>query len=250
MLEIVGVELYKMRKKKQMLVIILYNLISFLYGAGIRFRWKWVSFNGKFDLVQYIGAIWQLLFLIGIPLIFFMYIGASIVGGERREGQMFLEITRVANRKKLISAKIISVVIIISLYAMANVLCSIVTYSVFLKNTHYATSRCIILNHSNIDLIITCLFGYIDLVIFVLITMLISINNTPVSATIVGTVIYAILLFLVKINQIAIYIPGCFALSSRMNITNSAFVLQLIICLLSLFLLIKENINQFYNLDL
>ncbi|WP_373124966.1 hypothetical protein [Blautia producta] len=70
MRELIQVELYKMHKRKCFLIVLIFNGISLLYGLGILLNWSWVSFNGTFDLIQYIGAIWQLLFLIGLPLSF------------------------------------------------------------------------------------------------------------------------------------------------------------------------------------
>ena len=109
MKELIQVELYKMRKKYCFLIILAFNAISILYGLGILLNWSWVSFNGNFDLIQYMGAIWQLLFLIGLPLIFFMYIGASILGGEKTEGQILLEIPKVADRKNGGLSKILGI---------------------------------------------------------------------------------------------------------------------------------------------
>lgn len=116
MREIIQVELYKMWKRKCFLLVFIFNGISLLYGFGILLNWSWVSFNGKFDIIQYIGAIWQLMFLIGLPLIFFMYIGSSILGGEKSDGQILLEITRVANRKKLIEAKAMAILLLVLYY--------------------------------------------------------------------------------------------------------------------------------------
>lgn len=61
MREIIQVELYKMWKRKCFLLVFIFNGISLLYGFGILLNWSWVSFNGKFDIIQYIGAIWQLM---------------------------------------------------------------------------------------------------------------------------------------------------------------------------------------------
>ncbi len=80
MKEITFVELYKMWKRKYFFIILIFNSISIFYGLGILLNWSWVSFHGTFDLIQYMGAIWQLLFLIGLPLIFFMYIASNILG--------------------------------------------------------------------------------------------------------------------------------------------------------------------------
>ncbi len=96
-------------------------------------------FVGEFDLIQYAGAIWQLLFLIGIPLILFMYVGACLIGSERIEGQILIEVISVADRGRLILAKFTAMLGIILFYFISNLIITIVSYSLFVRRTNYAT---------------------------------------------------------------------------------------------------------------
>lgn len=230
MRELIQVELYKMWKRKCFLIVLIFNGISLLYGLGILLNWSWVSFNGTFDLIQYIGAIWQLLFLIGLPLIFFMYIGSSILGGEKSDGQILLEITRVADRKRLIMAKTLAVLILVLFYFITNIMVSVISYACLVRQTAYVTPEWVILDRDNINLLITCLFGCIYIIISVVLTMYASIKYGAVTATIAGIALYAAMSMIARISIIRMCVPGYFALTADADIGISSIVQQSIWC--------------------
>lgn len=213
MRELIQVELYKMHKRRCFLIVLIFNGISLLYGLGILLNWSWVSFNGTFDLIQYIGAIWQLLFLIGLPLIFFMYIGSSILGGEKSDGQILLEITRVADRKRLVMAKTFASVILVLFYFATNIMISIISYACLVRQTAYVTPEWVILDRDNINLLITCLSGCIYIIISVIVTMYVSIKYGAVAATIAGIALYAAMSMIARISVVRMCVPGYFALT-------------------------------------
>lgn len=242
---LIRVELYKMYKRNYFLIVLIFNAISLLYGFGILLNWSWVSFHGTFDLVQYIGAIWQLLFLIGLPLIFFMYVGSSILGGEKADGQILLEITRVANRKKLVMAKALSALFLVIFYFVTNMIVSIISYVFLIRQTVYATTEWIRLDKDNSDLFITCLFGCIYIVISVFAAMYVSIRCGTVAATIAGIAFYAAMSLVARIDGIRMCVPGYFALNADANIETGSIAQQIIWCgviILALLYLIKKKI--------
>lgn len=247
MKELIQVELYKMRKRKCFLIVFAFNGVSLLYGLGILLNWSWVSFNGTFDLVQYLGAIWQLLFLIGLPLIFFMYIGSSILGGEKYDGQILLEITRVADREKLAIAKTLSTLILVLFYLVTNIIVSVISYAFFVRQTAYVTPEWVVLDKDNIALLITCLFGCIYIVILVIVTMYISIKYGAVTATITGIALYAVMAMLARIPTIRMCVPGYFALTTDAKIETGSIVQQTLWCgiiILGFLRLMKKKIRK------
>lgn len=250
MKHLIQVELYKMRKKHYFLMILIFNTISILYGLGIFFHWSWVSFNGTFDLIQYIGAIWQLLFLIGLPLILFMYIGANILGGEKSEGQLLLEITKVANRKKLVTSKILATLLLIVFYFVINIIISSISYVFFVHETLNTTSAWIVIDKDNMNLLIICLFGCIYMIFSMLVTMYLSIKHGAIIATIIGVAIYAAMLLLSRIPNIGMCVPGYFALNAEATIHFGTIVQQMILCSMILFFLFHITRQKLCNIDL
>lgn len=246
MRELIQVELYKMHKRKCFLIVLIFNGISLLYGLGILLNWSWVSFNGTFDLIQYIGAIWQLLFLIGLPLIFFMYIGSSILGGEKSDGQILLEITRVADRKRLVMAKTFASVILVLFYFATNIMISIISYACLVRQTAYVTPEWVILDRDNINLLITCLSGCIYIIISVIVTMYVSIKYGAVAATIAGIALYAAMSMIARISVVHMCVPGYFALTAEASIGAGSIVQQILwfgIIILVFLHLMKKKIS-------
>lgn len=250
MRELIQVELYKMRKRNCFLIVLIFNGISLLYGLGILLNWSWVSFDGTFDLIQYIGAIWQLLFLIGLPLIFFMYIGSSILGGEKSDGQILLEITRVADRKRLVMAKTLAALLLVLCYFVTNIVVSVISYAFLVRQTAYVTPEWVILDRDNIDLLITCLFGCIYIIISIIATMYVSIRYGAVTATIAGIALYAAMSMIARISVIRMWVPGYFALTADANIGVGSIVQQTLWCgiIISVFLYLMKK--KIYEIDL
>ncbi len=250
MRNLVKVELYKMSKRKYFIFILAFNLISIIYGLGILLGWSWISFAGDFDVIQYCGAMWQLLFMIGIPMIFFMYIGASILGGEKFEGQMLLEITRVANRKKLVLSKIVATLILLIFYLIANIIMSVISYFFFVKQTAYATSEIIIFSKDNIDLMLACLFGMILMATLVIITMYLSIRYGAVISTIMGISIYVLMSLLSRMTIARIIVPGYYALASEAVISLAGITQQLLWCAIVIYAFILLSLRKIIRTDL
>lgn len=250
MKNLVGVELYKLKKKHCFSIIFIFNCFSILYSLGIWLDWSWVSFHGTFDVIQYIGAIWQLFFLIGLPLIFFMYLGASLLGGEKAEGQILLEITRVASRRRLVTAKVLAIIISILYYFISNILLSIISYSVLVRRTTYVTSEWMILDLDNIRLLISCIFGCVYIVFSSILVMYLSIKSGTVVSTIIGIAIYAVLSLMTRIPGIQIFVPGYFALSSGVNIGIANTVLQFFLCNITFFFVLHLMRKKISNIDL
>lgn len=250
MKELIQVELYKMRKKYCFLIILAFNAISILYGLGILLNWSWVSFNGNFDLIQYMGAIWQLLFLIGLPLIFFMYIGASILGGEKSEGQILLEITKVADRKKLVMSKILAILFLILFYFITNIIVSSISYIFLVRQTTYITVEWVVMDKDNINLLITCLFGCVYIIISVFATMYMSIKYGAVIATITGIAIYAGMSLVSRVPNIRMCVPGYFALTTEANINLVTIIQQIVWCSVILFILLYLTREKICKIDL
>lgn len=248
--ELIQVEIYKMKKRNCFLMVFVFNGISLLYGIGILLNWSWVSFNGTFDLIQYIGAIWQLLFLIGLPLIFFMYIGSSILGGEKADGQILLEITRVANRKKLVITKMLATLFLILFYFVTNIIISTFSYIFLVRRTTYITPEWVILDRDNIDLLITCIFGCVYIVILVFAAMYTSIKYGAVAATIAGTALYAAMSLAARIPGVCMCIPGYFALTSEADIGVISIVQQALWCGLVIWMLLHFTKKELCKIDL
>ena len=247
---IIKAELLKMNKRNIFLFLIAFNGISIMYALGIYFGWSWVSFEGEYDAIRYVSAMWHLLFLLGIPLVLFMYLGASIIGTERIQGQLILEVTRAANTAKLITAKFISMLIVILTYFITNIIISFICYSLFVSKTQYAMDSLIVLDAGNIRLIVSCIAVVFYLVSSVFFAMLISIRGSAIFSTIAGIVLYTVLSLGARTVDIGQWVPGYLALYSLADFNALIVIYQLILGVIFIFTLWILTIRGFKRMDL
>lgn len=252
MRDLIRVELYKLLKRKIILFVLLFSCIPIFYGLGMYFDWSWVSFNGSFDLIQFVLAMWQLMFIIGVPMIVFMFVGSSLIATERAEGQIILQVTRVADKTKLIRAKFYAMLGIILFYSFSSLGIASIVYLLLVKQTAYSSTSLFILNHSNIELIIFSVGVLLFLILATYIAMGISVVKSTMFATIAGVLFYVVLSVAVRIPKIQYWIPGYLALSPTLKYSTIYIVLiyQLIICLLLSIGIVYKASNKFRKLDL
>lgn len=249
MKNIVEAEILKLNKNKIYLLIIILNFFSLLYGAGIKFNWCFVSFAGEFDIYRYVFSIWQLYFILGIPMIILMYAGAKILGDEIRRGQIVLEVAPVSDRKKLIKGKFIAMILTTLFYFFTNILFNIIAYFVFVKGTDYAASASL-LTKDNFDILIQIIFGLFEIYFLVLLAMFISIDRGAIIGTLGSIVIYVITSLLTRSEGIAKYVIGYFNLKSESEINIETILIQAILYVIFINLVKYISVKKFRQKDL
>ncbi len=248
---IVKAELIKFNKRHILLFLVAFNCISVLYALGIYFNWGWVTLEGKYDLLMYVGAMWQLLFLIGIPMIVFMYIGASIIGSERNQGQLILEVTRVANKGRLIIAKFLSILMLVFSYFISNIIISSLCYVFIVSKTEYASDKMIIWNVEIKGLVISGIAVVLYLIMSAFIAMFISTKSSAIFSTVVGLTIYAVLTVASRVEGLGNWIPGYLALnSSAAEINRLTIGYQTCLGIIIILVMLWASIRQFNKTDL
>lgn len=250
MKDLIQLELYKFKLKGYFFVIMLFNGISLLYGMGIKSQWSWVAFQGTFDLIQFVGAMWQLLFLIGLPIIFFMYLGASVLGGEKADGQIMLEVTRVADRKLLVKAKALAVAILLLFYFITNLLVSAISYLLFVRGSSFASAEIMIWSKDNISLLASCFFGFVFILFSAWLAMSLSIKFGTVLATILGIAAYAVFTLITRVPGIGPYMLGYLALNSESTFNLFTMAYQLLLSAGLLALIMFWSVRKFRQVDL
>ncbi len=250
MKNIIKAEFFKLNKRYIFLFLLAFNCISILYSLGVYFGWSWVSFEGVYDLITYVTAMWQLLFLIGVPLILFMYLGASIIGTERIQGQLTLEVTRVANNTKLITGKFISMLLVVLIYFFINIIISSLCYIFILSKTEFAAESMIICDEYTLELVINCVAVVFFLVISVFLAMFVSIKKSAIFATISGVIVYAILSLGSRILGLGKWVPGYLALNASADFNRGTILYQMTISITLMIIFLYASIKKFSKIDL
>ena len=247
---IINAELFKVHKKKIPVVLLGLNCLPLLYALGIYYQWSWISFSGEFDLIRYVSAMFQLLFILGVPLILFMYIGSSILGTERIQGQLILEKTRASSLVTLIAAKFISMLILILLYCAINIIISTLCYVFLIAKTEYAMNAVIQFDPININLIISCAAAILYIILSTFFSMFISIKYSAIVSTISGCILFAVLSLGTGASEIGQWIPGYFALNASANSNSMTISYQFLICILLILVLPIVSTKLFQKIDL
>lgn len=249
MKNIVKAEILKLNKNKIYLLIIILNFFSLLYGAGIKFKWSFVSFVGKFDIYRYVFSIWQLYFILGIPMIILMYAGAKILGDEIRRGQIVLEVAPVADRKKLIKGKFLAMILTTLFYFFKNILFNVIAYLVFVRGTDYASAASL-LTKDNFEILVQIIFGFFEIYFLVLLAMFISIDKGAIIGTLGSIVIYVITSLMTRSEGIAKYVIGYFNLKSESKINVETIIIQAVLYIIFINLVRYISIKKFRQKDL
>ena len=106
------------------------------------------------------------------------------------------------------------------------------------------------MDKDNINLLITCLFGCVYIIISVFATMYMSIKYGAVIATITGIAIYAGMSLVSRVPNIRMCVPGYFALTTEANINLVTIIQQIVWCSVILFILLYLTREKICKIDL
>ncbi|MET3616804.1 hypothetical protein ABID14_000429 [Peptoniphilus olsenii] len=249
MKNLVKAELFKLKKSNTFLLITLLNLVSIFYGAGIKFGWSFVSFKGQFDIYRYVFSIWQLYFILGVPMIILMYAGSKILGDEILKGQIILEVAPVANRKKLICGKFKAMIYTTLFYFLTNIAFNILAYILFVKGTDYAVSGNLF-TKDNFEILVQILFGFLEIYFLVILAMSVSVDKGAIIGTLSSIGVYVITSLLTRAKGIDKFIIGYFNLKAPNIINIENILIQLVIFLICISSIIYFSIQKFSRKDL
>jgi len=249
MRNLVKAELFKLNKNKIFLILIIINLLSILYGAGIKYKFSFVNFSGDFDIFRYVFSIWQLYFILGIPMIILMYAGSKILGDEIAKGQILLEVAPVANRKKLLSAKFIAMIYSTLYFILTNIIINVIVYMIFVKGTeYYAETQ--IFRQENLEMLIQIIFGFLEIYLLTMIAMLFSIDYGAIIGTLFSMAFYIITSLLSRSTTIDKYVPGYFNFKGDCIINFEIVLIQLSLFAILIFVVLKLSLNKFNKKDI
>jgi ABC-2 type transport system permease protein len=139
---------------------------------------------------------------------------------------------------------------IILFYFLSNLIITIVSYALIVRNTNYASKEWIILDSDNKSLIFSSLAVLFYLILSVFVVMSISVTKSAIVSTISGIVLYVLLTLTTRISGIQEWVPGYLALNSSANINLVSIVYQLLASLLISYLAVLFACNRFKKIDL
>ncbi|MDR0690866.1 MAG: hypothetical protein LBF32_02275 [Streptococcaceae bacterium] len=246
MLNLLQAEFYKLMKKKFFIVIFLFNILSLFYALGMKFHWKVVSVNTKdLSLFIYLTIMWKLQIMLGIPLIYLFYTASNMLSSEIINGQILLEITKVASRKRLLIAKFLTMVLSSLIYFINFFFCSIIIYLTFVWKSGYGVKNLLYPFELGKSLALTSLCDLLFIITLIAVATIFSISKPAFTSAILTFTIYFVLKILSYIDTIDFLLPGYFSLVSNAKMNLFTISCQLVICSIVLFLCLKIAIIHF-----
>ncbi len=234
--EIIKAEMFKLWKKRVLLGLLLLSTFSLIYALGVFFNWKFIAISGRVDVISFITTMWTLLIMLGVPLILFSYLGASILGGEIDEGQILLEVNRASSKSKLVLGKEFSLGIALFLCYAMNFVLSFVFYKLFVASSIHGYVHFEFQNY-HLHMVLISLVSILFLMVFIAISMLLSIKYGVFRSTILSICIFVAIKFLGNINQIASLLPGYYTIRDDAGFSVTIILYQFILLVTVIILL-------------
>ncbi|GGC85399.1 ABC transporter permease [Enterococcus wangshanyuanii] len=239
---IIKVEMFKMFKRRIFIGIILLSSFSLIYALGIYFKWQFILINGRLDVISFATSMWALLMMLGIPLVLFSFLGASILGGEINEGQILLEIIRTKSREKLVIGKFFAVSLVLIICYMLNIVLSTLFYTIFVANSEHGQGLLVDFKRYHLHLVLQSAAGGIFLLLFITVGMFFSISFGTFRAVIFSMLLFVGLKFIANIDSINKWLPGYYTLVDDSDYSSLVMIYQLVlIIVLSILVLIMTN---------
>jgi ABC-2 type transport system permease protein len=246
MLNLLQAEFYKLMKKKFFIVIFLFSSLSLFYALGMKFNWKMVSVSAKdVSLFIYLSFMWKMQIMFGIPLIYLSYTASNMFSSEIINGQILLEITKVASRRRLLIAKFLTMVLGSLIYLISFFFCSIIFYLTFIWKSSYGVKNLLYPLELGKNLALTSLCDLFFIIALIAVAMIFSISKPAFTSAILTFTIYIVLKLLSYIDTINFLLPGYFSLVNNAEINFFTISCQLMICSTILFLCLKIAIIRF-----
>lgn len=128
-------ELYKISKKPVTLILLIALILPLFYGISIVTNAKHVIVQGDFDAVLFASVNWNMLTMTGVPEILFALITTHVFAYEKERGQIRLLYLRICDRKRVMLAKIASLLTVMLAFYVLFYVWSFGIYYVFIVRT-------------------------------------------------------------------------------------------------------------------
>lgn len=124
----VKMESYKSLNRASTKLLGFFIALPLFYGIGNMKNFQAVSIEGSFSAITFGSMCWGLLGLTGITNILFVILIANYFGKEREDGQIKLILLEICDRKKVLRAKFVSILLLIVLSYIIMYIASIAVY--------------------------------------------------------------------------------------------------------------------------
>ena len=206
MINLIYAELYKLWKNRSVLAIGALSLIPFVFAFMVSLNLKSMKIaDSAFSLLTYPQSMWQFVYGFYLPILVMTYLSCSL-GRELKNGSLVYEVTRVANRKKIVYARMLTIVLLNLAYFLVFQLVSILSYMLFINNTRFGNGLGTFQN-DYVEILLS-LFTLLLQMILCLLTFVLSIKFSAIISVMISLVISILISLCSGITVIRDFIPG------------------------------------------
>ena len=203
MINLIYAELYKLWKNRRVLAIGALSLIPFVFAFMVSLNLKSMKIaDSAFSLLTYPQSMWQFVYGFYLPILVMTYLSCSL-GRELKNGSLVYEVTRVANRKKIVYARMLTIVLLNLAYFLVFQLVSIL---LFINNTRFGNGLGTFQN-DYVEILLS-LFTLLLQMMLCLLTFVLSIKFSAIISVMISLVISILISLCSGITVIRDFIPG------------------------------------------
>ncbi|MGX7349047.1 hypothetical protein [Dolosicoccus paucivorans] len=133
---IIKAEIYKYIKNRWVLGLLLMSLFPLLFAFILFLDLPSMKIHASFTPISFVDSMWSFMLTTTLPILFFSYV-ASQLGESIRSGKIIYELTRVADRKKLIKGKISALCLLTIGFFLSVVILSIISFYIFISSSRF-----------------------------------------------------------------------------------------------------------------
>lgn len=206
MLKLIYADYYKMCKNKSVFSIFAISIIPLIFAVLVALDLDSMKMSeGAFNLLSFPQNMWQFVFGTSLPILVLSYLSSSL-GRELKSGSLIYQVTRVANRKKIVCAKLLTILSLNLLYFVTFHLVGLVSYLIFISGTRFAGESVLDLAAGQ-EFLLT-LFSFLLQFTFCILSFLLSFKLSTIGLVICSFVGTTLLSLLSSVEVIKSFVLG------------------------------------------
>lgn len=220
--QIYKVELLKILKKPIVLILCINFILPLFYTMSIFSNAEYLTVQGEFSAIIFASVNWNMLTMAGIMEVLFAIITAQIFAYELEKGQIRLLAIRVCSRKKLMLAKVFTLVTLLVLTYVVFYLFCFALYFMVIVNTSLGTGE---FGINSLEFMLQDLIYIVQLLIVTCVVFLLSLYFKASVSMMLGIGLTAIFIFMQFFPVIKYFVPAYLATAlsySQISTKNAA----------------------------
>ncbi|HFI0640229.1 hypothetical protein ACS6Z0_07350 [Streptococcus suis] len=206
MLKLMYADYFKMWKNKSLLSILTMSVVPLIFSIIVSMDLESMKMaDGAFNLLSFPQSMWQFVFGTSLPILILSYLSSSL-GRELKAGNLIYQVTRVADRNKIVYAKLWTILSLNLLYFITFHSVGFISYLIFINGTRFAGN--VVFDLATSQEFLLTVFTFLLQFVFCILAFLLSFKVSTIGLVIFSFVGTTLLSLLSSIDLIRNFVPG------------------------------------------